>query len=231
MSLIKSEFLKHKGFLYTKENISILTQFLTVTKENIKLTDEQKASVSNIVIDYLIKVGNLKQYSQTDKKILIKDYFNRYTPFNQTKTIGLETTDYYELDATHKIHVRIDRLASAEEGVYEVSLSLTDDTGCADSIRRKIPVSRELMPPNVFTPNGDGLNDYFEVSTQGDHLYNLRIFTRTGTQVHVSQSSRIVWDGRTLGGSEVPEGIYYYLIESSDTPVETEVSGFIHLYR
>ncbi len=118
-----------------------------------------------------------------------------------------------------------------EEGVYEVSLSLTDDTGCADSIRRKIPVSRELMPPNVFTPNGDGLNDYFEVSTQGDHLYNLRIFTRTGTQVHVSQSSRIVWDGRTLGGSEVPEGIYYYLIESSDTPVETEVSGFIHLYR
>jgi gliding motility-associated-like protein len=119
----------------------------------------------------------------------------------------------------------------AEEGVYEVSLSLTDNSGCTDSIRRKIPVSRELMPPNVFTPNGDGLNDIFEVSTQGDYLYKFRIFTRTGTQVHFSQSSRIVWDGRTVGGSELPEGIYYYMIESSDTPVETEVSGFIHLYR
>ncbi len=95
MSLIKLEFLKHKGFLYTKENISILTQFLTVTKENIKLTDEQKASVSNIVIDYLIKVGNLKQYSQTDKKILIKDYFNRSTNQPFYKYISKQIYDDY----------------------------------------------------------------------------------------------------------------------------------------
>lgn len=79
MALIKTEFLKYKGFLYTKENISILTQFLTVTKENVKLTDEQKASVSNIVVDYLVKVGNLKHYPLTDKKILIRNYFNSST--------------------------------------------------------------------------------------------------------------------------------------------------------
>lgn len=65
--------------MYTKENISILAQFLTLTKENFKLTDDQKASVSNIVVEYLKKIGNLKEYPQTDKKILIKDYFNLST--------------------------------------------------------------------------------------------------------------------------------------------------------
>ena len=117
------------------------------------------------------------------------------------------------------------------EGVYEVILVLTDDAGCADTLARKIPVSRELMPPNVFSPNSDGINDYFEVTTQGDYLYTFRVFTRTGTQVHFSESLKINWDGRTIGGQEVPEGVYYYVIESADTPVETRISGFIHLFR
>ena len=51
---------------------------------------------------------------------MISDYYKRYHPFNQTKTIGLETQDFYDLDETHKIHVRIDRLACPEDGVYEI---------------------------------------------------------------------------------------------------------------
>lgn len=117
------------------------------------------------------------------------------------------------------------------EGVYDVFLKLTSDNACSDSVLKKIPVYHELMPPNVFSPNGDALNDYFEVTTQGDHVYSFRVFTRTGTQVHYSNSQKIIWDGRTAGGNEVPEGVYFYVIESSDTPVETRISGFVHLYR
>jgi len=51
---------------------------------------------------------------------MISDYYKRYHPFDQTKTIGLETQDFYDLDETHKIHVRIDRLACPEDGVYEI---------------------------------------------------------------------------------------------------------------
>lgn len=117
------------------------------------------------------------------------------------------------------------------EVVEEVILMLTGSGGCADTIQRKIPVSHELMPPNVFSPNGDMINDYFEVTTQGDYVYSFRVFTRTGTQVHYSRSEKIIWDGRTTAGREVPEGVYYYIIESDETPTETHVSGFIHLYR
>jgi len=49
----------------------------------------------------------------------ITDYFNRYSPFNQTRTIGLETQNFVEI-GDNKIHVRIDRLSMAEDGVYEI---------------------------------------------------------------------------------------------------------------
>ncbi len=118
-----------------------------------------------------------------------------------------------------------------EEGTYEIFLSLTHESGCVDSISRSIPVYRELKPPNVFSPNGDMKNDYFEVATHGDYLYTFRVFSRSGTQVHFSESNKIIWDGRTSGGREVPGGVYFYVIESKDTPTETQVSGFVHLYK
>ncbi len=49
----------------------------------------------------------------------ITDYYNRYKPFNHTRTIGLETQSFVEIGDYH-IHVRIDRLAMAEDGVYEI---------------------------------------------------------------------------------------------------------------
>lgn len=119
----------------------------------------------------------------------------------------------------------------SEEGYYEIFLLLTSDSGCADSVRRKVPIYKELKAPNVFSPNNDGINDYFEVTTQGDYLYNFRVFTRTGTQVYYSRSTKIVWDGRTIGSREVPEGVYYFVIESDDTPMETRFTGFLHLFR
>jgi len=64
-----------------------------------------------------------KEYTQTNYRKMgekfITDYYNRYEPFNQTTTIGLETQNFVEIGG-YKIHVRIDRLAKAEDGVYEV---------------------------------------------------------------------------------------------------------------
>lgn len=89
----------------------------------------------------------------------------------------------------------------------------------------------ELMVPNVFTPNGDQLNDYFEVPTDGSTVFEFTIFTRTGTRIYHSSSPRIYWDGKSLEGKELPEGIYYYVIEEVEgTPGEGK-AGFIYLFR
>ena len=50
----------------------------------------------------------------------ITDYYNRYSPFDQSKTIGLETQEFLALDENYKYHVRIDRLSETEPGIYEV---------------------------------------------------------------------------------------------------------------
>ena len=56
-------------------------------------------------------------------------------------------------------------------------------------------VSGELDVPNVFTPNGDDVNDYFEVTTDGITTYEFTVFTRTGTRIFHSLSTRIFGTG------------------------------------
>lgn len=77
-----------------------------------------------IIVKEDYKSGN---YFDMGKR-MITDYYNHYQPFNQAKTIGLETTDFYDLDENHKIHVRIDRLASPEPGTYEIHDYKTNST-------------------------------------------------------------------------------------------------------
>jgi gliding motility-associated-like protein len=89
----------------------------------------------------------------------------------------------------------------------------------------------QLDIPNVFTPNGDGTNDYFEVSTDGTTVYEFSIFNRTGTRIYHSKSPRIFWDGNSLEGAELKDGIYYYVIEEEGGTSPFECAGFMYLFR
>ena len=92
-------------------------------------------------------------------------------------------------------------------------------------------VGDELEIPNVFTPNGDGNNDYFEVTTDGINVYEFSIFTRAGTRIYHSLSPRIFWDGNSLDGKELKDGIYYYVIEEQGGTSPFETAGFMYLFR
>ncbi len=70
----------------------------------------------------------------------------------------------------------------------------------------------EIWVPNVFTPNGDGINDFFAPIFQNIDKITLYIYNRWGNQIFEGSSKSINWDGK-YKGSPCPEGIYYYLIE------------------
>ncbi len=89
----------------------------------------------------------------------------------------------------------------------------------------------ELDIPNVFTPNGDQVNDLFQVETDGTTVYEFSVFTRTGARVYYSRSPRINWDGNSLEGEELKEGIYYYVIEEVEGTSPFEGAGFFYLFR
>lgn len=100
-------------------------------------------------------------------------------------------------------------------GEYEVQLSVISSEGCIDSIQQTISISNEInfYIPNVFSPNGDGLNDEFQIFPFGKlATFQITIFDRWGGMVFQSNNPNEYWDG-TIRGRKAPEGIYVYAIE------------------
>ena len=73
-----------------------------------------------------------------------------------------------------------------------------------------------IFIPNTFTPNGDGINDYFfprQFLTKGVVSFTMNIFNRWGQQIYTTQSlDGQGWDGR-FNDIPQPEGVYIYVID------------------
>ena len=69
-------------------------------------------------------------------------------------------------------------------GEYAVTLTITDAIGCVDEYELLINVNDpDIWVPNVFTPNGDGVNDEFNLPFDGFKSYNLSL-------IHISEPTR-----------------------------------------
>ncbi len=90
--------------------------------------------------------------------------------------------------------------------------------------------------PNVFTPNGDNINDIFKSYNPGGvSKVDMRIFNRWGKTVFKTSDPDINWDGRDMDTKRfAPSGVYYYTCDVyEDRLTGSQVitlSGFIHLY-
>ncbi|NJK86482.1 MAG: PKD domain-containing protein [Bacteroidales bacterium] len=113
-----------------------------------------------------------------------------------------------------------------------VSLKVINETfGCRDSSTQKIILYPEIMVQNVFTPNGDGTNDHFQIHSLIP--LQIKIFNRYGLLVFQSDGKEIFWDGKTISGRELETGIYYYVLKalSNDPGGKYEKTGFIHMFK
>lgn len=116
-------------------------------------------------------------------------------------------------------------------GDYSATLVVIADGGCPDTLIRPVsivfpePVEEQMEVPNVFTPNGDGVNDSFKVDGSGWPLFSIGIYNRWGTQVYRSSDINFEWDGKQ-NGNECAEGTYMYIIEGNEV-----LKGFMTLVR
>jgi len=89
--------------------------------------------------------------------------------------------------------------------------------------------------PNVFTPNGDGLNDRLRPNPYNRvEKIDLKIFSRWNILVFETEDPNINWDGKSmLNGKQVPAGVYYYVCsvyEQRLTGTEARyLTGFVHV--
>jgi gliding motility-associated-like protein len=101
-----------------------------------------------------------------------------------------------------------------EPGIYHILLYVENSIGCSDTFGMDIiayPNPELVFIPNAFTPNGDGLNDYFEVFAAGVQEYRILIFDRWGKLIYQSDNPANPWDGK-YNGNKVPMDIYVYRV-------------------
>ncbi|MFM8917093.1 MAG: PKD domain-containing protein, partial [Bacteroidota bacterium] len=109
----------------------------------------------------------------------------------------------------------------ADTGTYVVSLVATSDLGCTDTSSQSLIVLPMLTfyMPNSFTPNGDGINDFFMPITMviQPEGYLMNIFNRWGQLVFSANNPRKGWDGVDIKSSrEEPMGAYSWHIQFKD---------------
>ncbi len=95
----------------------------------------------------------------------------------------------------------------------------------------RIPLTVKV--PNVFTPNGDGVNDLFrpEYNILSFDTYQLQVFNRAGTLIFYSDRPGMGWDGRTVSGVIAPEGSYFYVLEYAGPCEADRLTGILNLLR
>ena len=116
----------------------------------------------------------------------------------------------------------------ATDGEYKVVLSSETDKGCKDEISYFANVIiDEIEVPNVITPNGDGVNDVFEIKNitklKGSKLY---IYNRWGSKVYSVENYQNDWDG-----GDLPDGVYYWYIEYETYFREDKENGTLTIIR
>jgi gliding motility-associated-like protein len=105
-------------------------------------------------------------------------------------------------------------------------ISQTCGTAASDVFVR---VYKKITIPNAFTPNSDGINDLWDIDALVTYPSCLvTVFDRNGQKVYQSVGYPKPWDG-TSGGSALPTGTYYYIIDlKNNTP---KLSGWVVIIR
>ncbi len=84
---------------------------------------------------------------------------------------------------------------------------------------------------NVFTPNGDGVNDIFYFPQKGGTCFDCRIYSRWGRLLYRWSDANAGWDGTIqASGQRVVDGVYYYILDYCDyKELHIASTGFIHV--
>ena len=120
-----------------------------------------------------------------------------------------------------------------QSGAYEITLIATNQEGCIDSISKWIDIAPEryIYLPNSFTPDGDGLNEYFYGRFIGLMSARFYIFNRWGEEVFFSDQLNFVWDA-SYEGVPVQDGTYtWYLIYEIEKGIYEDLSGHVNVIR
>jgi gliding motility-associated-like protein len=108
-------------------------------------------------------------------------------------------------------------------------LTVTTDMGCNDDDEVIVKVLKTPVIPNIFSPNGDGIHDKWEIEFLETYPgCVVQIYNRYGQMVHRIVNYTTPWDGK-ISGRDAPIGTYYYIIDPKNG--RKPMTGFVDIIR
>jgi gliding motility-associated-like protein len=124
----------------------------------------------------------------------------------------------------------LDPIATPVDDITYV-LSATSDQGCVAIDEIKVKVLKVPIVPNAFSPNGDGVNDTWNIKYLESYANaTVTVFSRYGSIVYFSSKGYSQpWSGQA-NGSDLPMGSYYYIIDPK-TVGRKPIAGNVTIIR
>ncbi|MNJ86605.1 hypothetical protein D3C87_41090 [compost metagenome] len=171
-----------------------------------------------------------------------------YGPLSVTFTNGSSNATNYDWDfGNGNINSTTD-LSSQNQtydsvGTYTVMLIATNGN-CTDTAYVTVtvispdvpPIPPVIVPvgvitPNIFTPNGDQVNDLFTFELLNIKAMDVQIVNRWGNPVYTSSTLPFAWDGKDASGNMVSEGVYFFKYKATGAQDEVlEGQGFVQMF-
>lgn len=169
-----------------------------------------------------------------------------YGPLAVTFTNGSSNANSYEWSFGNGNSTTATDLSSQNQvydsvGTYLVTL-IAINGNCTDTAFVTVTVIPPYVPPvyvpvdikapNIFTPNGDQVNDFFTFELLNIKELEVTIVNRWGNLVYASSTVPFSWDGKDATGNSVNEGVYFYKYTAKGAQDELfEGQGFVQLFK
>ncbi len=98
--------------------------------------------------------------------------------------------------------------------IFTESVQITVEAPDARSAKEEPLPPALINVPNVFTPNGDGVNDVLKVTAENIKEYTLKIYNRGGQIVFETRDKNKVWNGSDKSGNALHTGLFFYQIRA-----------------
>lgn len=208
-------------------------------------TGVYKVLVTN-TLNGCASVGNLSVINGTLGADFEPDAISGFVPFQvglknlsaSSTTIGNVVSAWNFGNATFSITPSASVTPSVvynAPGTYTITLFATKGTCTATAVKIvNAELPSDLQIPNVFTPNGDNVNDFFFLKASALEKINIRIYDRWGALVFElgTDKGNISWDGKNRYGKEVAEGAYFYVLTAKGRDgKDFERKGTVSLFR
>ena len=187
------------------------------------LTVTTGVCTDDITVPNMISVYDYPRASFTVSPVTT-NIFNATINFTNTSTdlYGITNLQWMFGDGHDTITIQDPHHTYADTGEFCSNLIVTNKYGCSDTTMRCVEIEPlyTMYIPDAFTPNSDGVDDYFAPKGEGFKTFEMWIFDRWGMLLFHSNSINQGWDGKVhtsgAAGKVCEEDTYIYIIQVTD---------------